>query len=115
MSGYTMTTPCAACPFLRTAVMLLTPGRIREIARAVAPRDGQGREFHCHKTTEVGGAKAGAEIQCAGALIYSEKQERCTQMMRICERLGLYDRNKLEGHDDVWEDADEWHEAMEAE
>ena len=108
MSGYTMTTPCDACPFLRTAVMLLTPGRIREIARAVAPRDGQGREFHCHKTTEVGGAKGGAEIQCAGALIYCEKQDRSTQLMRICERIGMYDRTQLASPELVWNNVNDW-------
>jgi hypothetical protein len=28
--------------------------------------------------------------------------------MRIAERLGMYDPTKLEGHDEVWEDVDEW-------
>jgi hypothetical protein len=32
---------------------------------------------------------------CAGALIFLEKREEPHQMMRICERLGMYDRTKL--------------------
>jgi hypothetical protein len=39
---------------------------------------------------------------CAGALIFAEKHGRATQMMRICERLKMYDATKLEGHDTVF-------------
>lgn len=58
-------------------------------------------EFCCHKTTEVseetGDYSPKPESQhCAGALIFREKQNAPHQMMRICERLGLYDRTKLD-------------------
>jgi hypothetical protein len=35
-------------------------------------------------------------VHCAGMLIFLEKRNQPTQMMRICERLGLYDRTKLD-------------------
>jgi len=58
-------------------------------------------EFACHKACKVD-EEEGEFVprndktpHCAGALIYLEKRERPHQMMRICERLGLYDRSKL--------------------
>jgi hypothetical protein len=33
---------------------------------------------------------------CAGALIFLEKLDSPHQMMRICERIGYYDRTKLD-------------------
>lgn len=56
-------------------------------------------EFVCHKTAIIrrGMYVAGRDSQhCAGALIFAEKQEAPTQMMRIMERLHLYDRRKLD-------------------
>ena len=43
---------------------------------------------------------------CAGALIFLEAQEQPNQMMRIAERLGLYDRRKLDMESPVFDDAD---------
>jgi hypothetical protein len=58
-------------------------------------------EFCCHKTTEAddetGSYAPKPDSQhCAGALIFLEAQDRPHQMMRICERLGMYDRKKLD-------------------
>jgi len=57
-------------------------------------------EFCCHKTTvcdDEGKYTPGPDSQhCAGALIFLEKQDAPHQMMRICERLGIYDRRKLD-------------------
>lgn len=60
-------------------------------------------EFPCHKTaveaeTEDGGTEFHAtkkSVHCAGALIFREKRNQPNQMMRICERIGKYDRTKL--------------------
>jgi len=60
-------------------------------------------EFGCHKACEITEDEDGGEEftptettpHCAGALIYLEKRNRSHQMMRICERLGMYDRTKL--------------------
>jgi hypothetical protein len=62
-------------------------------------------EFACHKTCELteddetGGGTftpRKGSVHCAGALIFLEKRDRPHQMMRICERLGMYDRSKLD-------------------
>jgi hypothetical protein len=37
-------------------------------------------------------------------LIFNEKREQPHQMMRICERLGMYDMTKLDMEADVRED-----------
>lgn len=55
-------------------------------------------EFPCHETateTENGYEANAKSVHCAGALIFMEKRNRSNQMMRICERIGLYDRTKL--------------------
>jgi hypothetical protein len=93
---YTMTQPCDQCPFLDNAQMR----RGFSLARLKAFAAG---EFPCHKTAatvedEDGFAEYHAtedSVHCAGALIFNEKRETPHQMMRICERLGLYDMTKL--------------------
>lgn len=107
---YDLTRPCADCPFLREGGIRLRKSRAAEIAEgAIGP---QGQTFACHKSTGVGGQhKDGKQRHCAGALIFSEKNDAPTQMMRICERLGMYDRRKLEGFDDVFDDVEEMVEA----
>lgn len=72
-------------------------------------RGGRG-EFPCHKTAEVIDGEYIAtdkSVHCAGALIFAEKQEAPTQMMRIAERLGMYDRRKLDMGADVYDSLDE--------
>jgi hypothetical protein len=90
-----MTTPCAACPFLKKHKHTYTMRRLVEFASG---------EFHCHKTGTTGDDGDGGEnfvatrdsLHCAGALIFLEKRDSPHQMMRISERLGLYDRSKLD-------------------
>lgn len=89
--NYAMTTPCAECPFLKKMSRGFTIKRLNEFASG---------EFPCHKTAETddesGEFYAKDDSQhCAGALIYNERRNTPTQMMRICERLGMYDRTKL--------------------
>lgn len=93
---YNLTEPCDACPFLL--------GSGFAWKRLVAFASG---EFPCHKACKIVesehmGAAVDAYVprsektpHCAGALIFLEKQEKSHQMMRICERLGLYDYRKL--------------------
>jgi len=91
---YGLTTPCGNCPFRKDVKPYLTKASVRQIDAAL--REG---EFPCHKTTEFddNGERANGrkEMHCAGALILMEKTNRPSQMMRICERIGLYDREKL--------------------
>lgn len=92
--NYTMTTPCAACPFLNKHRHAFPARRLEEFASGA---------FHCHKTGTIEEDDEGSENfvatadsqYCAGALIYLEKRERPNQIMRIAERLGLYDHSKL--------------------
>lgn len=92
--------PCASCPFRTDIVPFLHAARAREIAKALVHHT-----FTCHNTTidhedeETGESMRidGPDAQhCAGALIMLEHVNAPSQMMRIAERLGLYDRTKLD-------------------
>ncbi len=88
--------PCSNCPFLRKGGIRVTRERARQLAKnMLSPSGGT---FACHKTTgEVNGERVEVPTSrhCAGALIFAEKQKNATQMMRIAERLCLYDARKL--------------------
>lgn len=87
---YTLTEPCDACPFLKGSGFKLSQLR----------RHASG-EFACHKACKVDEdsgdfvPRSDKTPHCAGALIFLEKRNQPHQMMRICERIGLYDRRKL--------------------
>jgi hypothetical protein len=87
--NYKLTTPCDECPFL-----IGSGFTYRNLQRHA------GGEFGCHKAcdaTEDGVFEPHKKTpHCAGALIFLEKQNRPHQMMRIAERLGMYDHTKLE-------------------
>lgn len=74
-------------------------------------------EFPCHKTTKFDDngewVPSKNEIHCAGALILLEKVDCPSQMMRIAERLGIYDRRNLKMDAPVYDDFDQMREAME--
>ena len=97
---YTLYNPCNDCPFLNKFKAGYTKKQLEDHASG---------EFACHKTCELteedgcGGEFTPREksVHCAGALIYLEKRDRSHQMMRICERLGMYDRTKLNMEADV--------------
>jgi hypothetical protein len=87
---YNLTEPCDECPFL-----IGSGFKLRALQRHASG------EFACHKACVVD-EESGDFVprndktpHCAGALIFLEKQDAPHQMMRICERLGLYDRTKL--------------------
>lgn len=87
---YTMTTPCKDCPFTMSK-KAFTDRRLKEFALG---------SFPCHKTAsldeEDGYKQNEKSVHCAGALIYLEKRGQPNQMMRIAERLGMYDYTKLD-------------------
>lgn len=87
--NYNMREPCDACPFLIGSGFTF----------ASLTRHASG-EFGCHKACNLDEETGNYEPHkktphCAGALIFLEKQDKPHQMMRICERLGMYDRTKL--------------------
>lgn len=93
--------PCDQCPFLRSGGVRLRAERIEEIVETMLCS--QGGTFTCHKTL---GARR-EPCHCAGALIFMEKHDTATQIVRIMERLGMYDRDKLRGHEKVFDNLEE--------
>ena len=100
--------PRKTCPFRRdeNAVRHLHPERAEEISDHLLLDDGH---FYCHDDLEL---RQGDRQHCAGALIILEKLDSPNQMMRIAERVGPYDRNALTGHDEVFDDFEEWMECQ---
>lgn len=115
---FTLRKPCKNCPFRTDITFHLTVERAEEIAHAVTDGD---QTFACHKTTiDVEDDEGESEMvagdttqHCGGVLIMLEKMEQPNQMMRIAERIGLYDRTKLDMDAPVFEDTDEFIEQME--
>lgn len=94
--------PCKDCPFRSDIPGYLSAARVREIIDGITRRQGT---FSCHKTNEFNGSET-VETRdsqhCAGALIFLERLNRPNQLMRIAERLGAYDRSKLDMESPVW-------------
>jgi hypothetical protein len=112
--------PCPRCPFRSDIRPFLRPDRAEEIGDAIT----QGQQtFTCHETTvpcddedgeAFGEMQDGPKAQhCAGALILLEKLEQPNQMMRWMERLGQYDRTKLDMDAPVFDDIEQFIEAQE--
>lgn len=92
---YRMREPCYECPFLLGSGF--TFSSLTEHASGA---------FACHKACDLNDegvyvARDETTPHCAGALIFLEKQNKPHQLMRICERLGLYDRRFLNMHANV--------------
>lgn len=88
---FDLKTPCKDCPFIKGSATntTLAEGRLDEIVEDIS----YGAHFICHKTLEL---PSNDQQHCAGALIYLERDDNPNQMMRIAERLGMYDRRKLD-------------------
>lgn len=113
--NFNMKKPCANCPFRNDKPEQdgwLGEDRAEEIAASITVHQ---QSFPCHKTTiDSGeyGRDAGKDSEhCAGALIMLEKMDRPNQMMRISERLGMYDRNALDMDSPVFDNSYEFVEA----
>jgi hypothetical protein len=88
--------PCKDCPFRSDIPGFLTKARVREIIDGITR--GQAT-FTCHKTNEFddsGTVETKDSQHCAGALIFLERLDQPNQMMRWMERIGVYDRSKLD-------------------
>jgi hypothetical protein len=106
--------PCKSCPFRMDRDGFLRGDRADEIASCLLDED---RTFACHQTLgheedpETGyveTCQTPESQHCAGALIFCEANEQPNQMMRIAERLGLYDRRKLDMGAPVFTDREEF-------
>lgn len=95
---FKMTKPCPKCPFRSDIDGYLREDRMWEIIDGLR----SGATFTCHETTVSSDYDDGEMIDgpnaqhCAGALIFLEHLGEPNQMMRIGERLGFYDRTKLD-------------------
>lgn len=102
---FNLTKPCKHCPFRNDIRPFLSTRRVREI---IASLIGRQESFPCHKTVDYShdddGRVTSKSEHCAGAMILLEKLGKPNQMMRICERLGLYDRRKLDMNAPVYRD-----------
>lgn len=109
--NYNLKQPCSNCPFRRDKFFPLHPDRVREIIE-------DGAEFACHKTVdyedESGDGFTEKTEHCAGVLILLEKQNQPHQMMRISERLGLYDRHSLKMDAPVYDHVEDYIELIES-
>ncbi len=116
---YRLTRPCKTCPFIRANLTPLRPGRVAEIERLT-----ERGAFTCHATTipdpdpdpeDAGNRVDGLKARhCAGLMIVREKLARPSQMMRIAERLGMYDPSKLDMKADVYDTFAEMRRAAQA-
>ena len=106
INPYRLVSPCAHCPFRNDIPPFLTRARVREIQRSL-----ECGEFPCHETVtydeDDGEYVPRDEAHCAGALILKEKLGESSQMMRIAERLGMYDPRKLKLDAPVYDSFDE--------
>ncbi len=113
--NFALTKPCDNCPFRTDIKPYLSGVRAEEIASSLL----KGQTFPCHKAAEYDDATGKyivgmeKEQHCAGAMIVLEHMNAPNQMMRIAERLGLYNRKKLEMESPVHDDLDEWVQVME--
>lgn len=83
--------PCKDCPFIvgSSTNTTLAEGRLAGIVEDIQ----NDMSFTCHKTLEK---QKPDQEHCAGAMIFLERQDRPNQMMRIAERIGIYDRHALD-------------------
>lgn len=101
--------PCGNCPFRADRPAFLDRDRAQEIADSLEAD----ASFHCHKTLDYDTEDGSGEVtdsskHCAGALIILEREESPSQMMRIGERLGMYDRDLLDMDAPVHESLSAW-------
>lgn len=87
--------PCAQCPFRTDRPAFLTKRRARNIVQAIMAQ----ADFYCHKTVDYEGEADGQVTAdskvCAGFAVLCENMNKPTQMMRILERIGMYDARRL--------------------
>lgn len=91
---YTMTSPCAECPFRRDRAGFLTRPRAQAIADGLLAPGETCTPFPCHKTIDYGlntdGCQTANTQHCAGALILLEKIGQPHLAMILGRQLGEY-------------------------
>lgn len=106
---FDLTTPCKDCPFRSDITFHLARGRVYEIIEGITTYD---RTFACHKTTQFDDdgehlRSNDKEQHCAGAMIFLMRREQPNQLMRIGERVGFFDPDKLDMDAPVFDDEED--------
>ena len=104
--------PCANCPFRNDQQPYLRPGRVDDIADSLHADLG----FSCHKTNDFDQDDGQATVtensrECGGVMAMLERMNRPSQVMRVGERLGMYDRHQMDPNAAVYDSIDEWRDA----
>jgi hypothetical protein len=102
---FSLTKPCANCPFLNDASAIeLKPGRREQIIEGLL--SGKDQTFHCHKTAyrdddrnhdDEGNYRPLDICHCPGAAAVARKFGRDTVMVQIATRLGAISPNHYDG------------------
>lgn len=104
--NFTRTRACNTCPFRRDGcgnpIRGLGSDTAREIADTLEHNDST---FSCHDDNDLPQSKRN---HCVGAMHVIEANDNPNQMMRICERLGIYDRRELTGAEDCFDNMEEF-------
>lgn len=109
---YSLRGPCSNCPFRSDKPFYLHPERVDEIADSLE----RGESFSCHKHNDFDedgqAVPTQSERECGGVMATLEREERPNQMMRIAERLGMYNPANLDPNAPVFDSIEEWRDAM---
>lgn len=106
--NYDLKKPCADCPFLKSdKAVRLSKARAKEIAGMMLSPNGG--DFTCHKTSPTTSSAVNAS-HCAGALAFALKNGNMTQMMRISQRLRMFDPEEFITGIDAETIVDSWRE-----
>jgi hypothetical protein len=111
---FRLKSPCPHCPFRKDIPAFLRKDRVRELRENLPEQS-----FTCHKTIQYSDDEGepmqgtGMEALCAGSLILMEKLGEQWRPAQLGERLGLYDRSKLDMAAPVFENWDEMEKAQE--
>ena len=102
---FTLKDPCANCPF-RTdkphQQRWLGRARAEDICSSLIDKQ---QTFQCHKTLDLTEDK---HQHCAGAMIMLEHMNSPNQMMRIAERVGMYDSTAINMSAPVFTDSEDF-------
>ena len=107
--NFNLKKPCDNCPFRTDIDFPLRKGRRAEIANELR----SGGTFSCHKTIDYDKGNTNKESHCVGALLVIDSEGILyqNQMVRIAERLGLFNSNNLVNDGIVFDDLYEFEDA----
>lgn len=95
--SYARKTPCTLCPFRRDVPGYLRRARAEQIAGALRDHGiGGGTTFPCHETAPRTDSPRPRWRACAGSILVTASDQGPNQAMRIAERLGLLNLERVQ-------------------